>query len=47
MVGVGEGESGDRTGKLILDSIDFNLLELVFLITPPFHSACSSCSASA
>ena len=47
VVVVGEGESGDKTGKLILDSIVFNFLELVLPITPPFHSACSSCSASA
>ena len=46
VVGVGGGESGDKIGKLILDSIVFNLLELVLPITPPFHSVCSSCSAS-
>ena len=47
VVGVGGGESGDKIGKLMLDSIVFNLLELVLPITPPFHSVCSSCSASA
>ena len=47
VVGVGGGESGDKIGKLILDSIVFNLLELVLPITSPFHSVCSSCSASA
>ena len=47
VVGVGRGESGDKIGKLMLDSIVFNLLELVLPITPPFHSVCSSCAASA
>ena len=46
LVGVG-GESGNRKGKRMLDSIDDISLELMFLIPPPFHSARSSCLASA